>query len=229
MATGWPEAAQDGHALSAEQSVELRQAFATYLIGTADAYRQIEYLGAVYVEDTQPETTGAEAAALPPPARRHLQAANAGTLLVRMSAVLPSSQVQQRAASLSLGYTSGELGNNMAASGLPRPTVLNTGEDAMGHDAAPGAAGLGAGAALSEGSVPPGEGAGSVAAGAVVMTVVSCCVCFAVVVAVLGHGMRARSSLRMWDFDDDGPHSTCDTTSVHATPLTSSPCGASFA
>ncbi|KAG1672299.1 hypothetical protein FOA52_004314 [Chlamydomonas sp. UWO 241] len=156
---------------------------------------QIEYLGAVYVEDGQPETTGAEAAALPS-VRRHLQGANAGTLLVRMSAVLPSSQVQQRAASLSLGYTSGALGNDMAARGLPRPTVLNMGEDAMGSNAASGAAGLDARAALSDGSAPPGEGAGSVAAGAAVMTVVLCCVCLVIVVAVLGHVTRSRSPPR---------------------------------
>ncbi|KAG1672485.1 hypothetical protein FOA52_002793 [Chlamydomonas sp. UWO 241] len=117
-----------------------------------------------------------------------------GRLWLRIT--LARAWVQQRAASLSLGYTSGALGNDMAARGLPRPTVMNMGEDAMGSDAAPGAAGLDAGVALSDGSAPPGEGAGSVAAGAVVMTVVSCCVCLTVVVAVLGHVTRSHSPPR---------------------------------
>jgi hypothetical protein len=99
-------------------------------------------------------------------------------------------QVQQHAASLSLGYTSRALGNDMLVRGLPRPTVLNMAEEAIGRAAQDGT-GLAAGVAPSDGLPPAPEQASS--AGTFVMTVVTCCVCLTVVLAVLGHVTRSRS------------------------------------
>ncbi|KAG1674118.1 hypothetical protein FOA52_015747 [Chlamydomonas sp. UWO 241] len=194
LETGWRVAAGGGRTLSANQSVGLRESFATYLFGSADAYEQIDYLGTTFVEDYSTESPGTDAAARPQQqsvlARRHLlQGGSAGTLLVHMLTMLPSSQVQQSLAALSLGYTSGALGAAMVARGLPRPTVLNMGEETTGGPAL-GGAGLSVGAASFSGSPHATQ---TSSASAFVMAVSTCCVCLAVVVAVLGHVSRSSS------------------------------------
>ncbi|KAG1656411.1 hypothetical protein FOA52_009389 [Chlamydomonas sp. UWO 241] len=184
METSWPVAAGDAHTLSAEQLVALRQLFLTVLFGTAEASGKIDYLGSTYVEDTR-DGFGSQA-------RRHLlQGGSTGTLLVRMSTVVPSSQIQQISASLSRSFTSGALGTDMFARGLPRPMVLNMGEQTTGHDA-PGRVGLATAVTSADGSPPAPKEASS--AGIFVMTAVSCCVCLTVVLAVLVHVTSSQSS-----------------------------------